>query len=444
MTTKSRFGMVLPIILVSYFLILLDNSVVFTSTVKIAADLGMSKADVSWVTNIYALMFGSLLLLGGRLGDLYGRKVILIIGIIIFTLGSFLVGSSTSGTMIILMRALQGIGSAILAPTTLALLLDSYEGETRQKAISYYGVTAGIGASIGIIVGGLITTYVSWRWGFYINVPIGIGLIILAMIFIQKGRTRDAHLDYVGTLLSVVGLFLLVYSINGSSYRLPSFLISIGLLALFVIIEKRKSNPLMPFKLFADPERRWAYVARFLFAGIAIAYFFLVPQTLQQVYGYTPLMSALAFMPETIPQFIFGLIQSKLSNRVSNNTLLLIGVSITVIGVILQFIIGLEHGYLIGVAIPMVIFGIGQGLAFGPLTSAGVAHADDQIAGAASSAVNVFHQLGASVILSMVVALSSILATPVAQYQHEFMILVVVGILTIIAAGLIKRAANKD
>ncbi|MCT6859405.1 MAG: MFS transporter, partial [Apilactobacillus sp.] len=188
---KNKFGIILPIILLSYFLILLDNSVVFTSTVKIASDLQMTPQSIAWITNIYALVFGSLLLLGGRLGDLYGRKRIFLVGLVIFTICSLLVGIAPSGIFIIIMRGFQGIGSAILAPTSLALLLDNYAGKQREKAISYYGVTAGLGASVGLIIGGIVTTFVSWRLGFLINVPLGL-LLILLTIFAVPTRPAQA------------------------------------------------------------------------------------------------------------------------------------------------------------------------------------------------------------------------------------------------------------
>lgn len=211
---KYKFGIILPIILISYFLILLDNSVVFTSTVQIASSLYMTSQSVAWITNIYALVFGSMLLLGGRLGDLYGRKPVFLTGLVIFTLFSLLVGLAPSGLFIIVMRAFQGIGSAILAPTSLALLLDTYEGKKREKAISFYGVTAGLGASVGLIIGGLVTTFYSWRLGFLINVPLGILLILLTIFFVPKSNAQGhAHLDYIGSILSVLAILSLVNAI---------------------------------------------------------------------------------------------------------------------------------------------------------------------------------------------------------------------------------------
>ncbi|MEJ6400832.1 MFS transporter [Nicoliella lavandulae] len=408
MKDNRKFGIILPIILVSYFIILLDNSVVFTSTVSIANELNMNAHMIAWITNMYALMFGSLLLLGGRLGDLYGRKRIFLIGLIIFSIGSLMVGIAPSGGFLIGMRALQGVGSAILAPTSLALLLDNYTGQQRSQAIAYYGVTAGLGASVGLIVGGLITTFYSWRLGFLINVPIGVALIIMTIMFIPSRAPKSKQqLDYLGSFLSVIGFLALVYSIDGSIYKLPALIVAIIFLGAFILREAKTNHPVMPLKLFTDSERLSAYVARFFYIGVMISYFFLVPQVLQKYYGFTPLMAAVGFMPETIPQFIFGYVQSKAAQHFKNSTILVFGTFVTLIGVALAFIIGLKAGYWMGVALPMVVIGIGQGFSFGPLTASGVANTSDDIAGAASSAVNVFHQIGSSVVLSSVIALTA-------------------------------------
>nr|WP_318530910.1 MFS transporter [Lactiplantibacillus pentosus] len=317
--TQQRFGIILPIILISYFMILLDNSIVFTSTVKIAADLNLSAQALSWVTNAYALTFGGLLMLGGRAGDIFGRRKIFLIGLVIFSIGSLLVGLSTSAGMIISMRALQGIGSAILAPTTLALLMDTYQDNMRTRAIVYYGATGGLGASFGLVIGGLISSYTTWRLGFLLNVPIGIVMLLLTLKFVPISQRSTGKLDWLGSLLSVIGIIALVYGINGAKNPVLTIIIAIIVLAAFVWQEHRSNHPIMPLKLFADRERSSAYVARFFFLGAMISYFFLTPQAMQNVYHFTPLMAALGFLPETVPQFIFATLVSRLNNRFTNN-----------------------------------------------------------------------------------------------------------------------------
>ncbi|MEE6681361.1 MFS transporter [Pediococcus pentosaceus] len=373
---KQKFGMVLPIILISYFMILLDNSIVFTSTVKIAADLSLSASELSWVTNAYALTFGGLLMIGGRSGDIFGRRNVFLIGLVIFSIGSLLVGLSTNGLMIIAMRALQGIGSAaILAPTTLALLMDSYRDQMRTRAIVYYGATGGLGASIGLVVGGLIASYASWRWGFLLNVPVGILMIVLTLKYIPASKKVEGKLDWLGSILSVLGITALVYGINGASHPVPMVMTGILLLVLFVWQEKVSKHPITPLKLFKDRERSSAYIARFFFLGAMISYFFLTPQAMQQVYHFTPLMAAVGFLPETLPQFVFATLVSRLNEKFTNTQIL--------------------------------------------------------IAGSASGVVNMVHQIGSSVGLSIITALTANLISPVLSYDHAIIIMAVFMLISV-------------
>ncbi|MCS8572108.1 MFS transporter [Pediococcus pentosaceus] len=428
---KQKFGMVLPIILISYFMILLDNSIVFTSTVKIAADLSLSASELSWVTNAYALTFGGLLMIGGRSGDIFGRRNVFLIGLVIFSIGSLLVGLSTNGLMIIAMRALQGIGSAILAPTTLALLMDSYRDQMRTRAIVYYGATGGLGASIGLVVGGLIASYASWRWGFLLNVPVGILMIVLTLKYIPASKKVEGKLDWLGSILSVLGITALVYGINGASHPVPMVMTGILLLVLFVWQEKVSKHPITPLKLFKDRERSSAYIARFFFLGAMISYFFLTPQAMQQVYHFTPLMAAVGFLPETLPQFVFATLVSRLNEKFTNTQILIAGTVITLAGLVFAAVVGIQAGYWWSVAIPMVIIGIGQGFTLSPLTVAGVANTDKEIAGSASGIVNMVHQIGSSVGLSIITALTANLISPVLSYDHAIIIMAVFMLISV-------------
>lgn len=428
---KQKFGMILPIILISYFMILLDNSIVFTSTVKIAADLSLSASELSWVTNSYALTFGGLLMIGGRSGDIFGRRNVFLIGLVIFSIGSLLVGLSTNGLMIIAMRALQGIGSAILAPTTLALLMDSYRDQMRTRAIVYYGATGGLGASIGLVVGGLIASYASWRWGFLLNVPVGILMIVLTLRYIPASKKVEGKLDWLGSILSVLGITALVYGINGASHPVPMVMTGILLLILFVWQEKVSKHPITPLKLFKDRERSSAYIARFFFLGAMISYFFLTPQAMQQVYHFTPLMAAVGFLPETLPQFVFATLVSRLNEKFTNTQILIAGTVITLAGLVFAAVVGIQAGYWWSVAIPMVIIGIGQGFTLSSLTVAGVANTDKEIAGSASGVVNMVHQIGSSVGLSIITALTANLISPVLSYDHAIIIMVVFMLISV-------------
>ncbi|MCJ8185210.1 MFS transporter [Lactiplantibacillus pentosus] len=432
---KEKFGIVLPIILLSYFMILLDNSVIFTSTVKIAQELHLNAQTLAWVSSAYTLTFGGFQLFGGRIGDVFGRKRVFLIGLVLFSFGSLMVGLSTNAAMIISMRAFQGIGSAILAPTTLALLLDSYQGTMRTRAIAAYGATAGLGASFGLILGGIITSVFSWRYGFFLNVPVGILMFVLTIFFVHDSKTEGSrHLDFVGTLLSVIGLSALVYSIDGTSHQILALIVAIVALILFVYAEKRIKNPIMPLKLFMDRERSSAYIARFFFIGAAFAYFFVTPQALQRVYGFTPLMAGLAFLPATLPQFFSATQVSRVSMKIGNDRLILVSIISGIIGVLLSAVLGLSHGYWLAVGIPMIFFGVGQGLGLSPLTIAGVANTDADIAGAASGVVNTVHQFGQSVGMSIVVAMTSGFNNPATSDHYQLLIIAVIFMLSFIAS----------
>ena len=399
MTKNKKLDIILVIILLSYFMILLDNSIIFTGTIKISQNLNLNEVQLSWITNAYALTFGGFLLLGGKAGDIWGRKLIFQIGLIIFGIGSLLVGVSNSGTFIILSRAFQGIGSAFLAPASLALLMDNYTGNARTKAISYYGATAGIGSSVGLIIGGFFASLLSWRYGFLINVPISIVMLILSQKYLSKSTTKKGEIDYIGTIASLIGMISLVYSIDGNNYRLISLIIAIISITFFIYQEYKVKYPIMPLSLFKNGERLGGYIGRFLYLGAMISFW---------------------FFPLTIVNFFVAINVSKLSKHFSNSFILSIGILITLIGMIFITLFSVNLGYWIGIAIPMILLGIGQGLSFSTLTVAGIAHANDKDSGAASGVVNTAQQIGGSVGLSAVISISSLFTNHI--YNIEMVI----------------------
>jgi len=442
---NEKFGIVLPIILLSYVMILLDNSIIFTSTVKIATDLHLNAQTLAWVSSAYTLTFGGFQLFGGRVGDVYGRKRVFLIGLLVFSFGSLMVGVSTNAAMIISMRALQGIGSAIVAPTTLALLLDNYHGAMRSRAIAAYGATAGVGASLGMVLGGVITSAFSWRYGFFLNVPIGLLMFVMTIYFVHDRESQKAtRLDSVGTLLSVLGLSALVYSIDGTTHQLLAFVVAVIALGIFVYVERVVTSPIMPLRLFADRQRNSAYIARFFFIGAAFAYFFVTTQALQRIYGFTPFLTGLAFLPVTIPQFIAALQVSKLASKIGNARLIVIADVLVAIGILLTVVLGMDRGYWVAVAVPMVIFGVGQGLILSPLTVEGVANTDPEIAGAASGVVNTVHQFGQSVGISIVVALTSGVHNFSTSYHDQLLIITLIAGLSLLAALVLQGSHNRQ
>ncbi len=426
MKNKKTFGLVLFIILFSYFLILMDNSIIFTSTVKISQDLNMNESSLSWVSNAYTITFGGFLLLAGRLGDLMGRKIIFVSGLFIFGLSSLAVGLSTSTEMMIIARAVQGIGSAIIAPTSLALLMDSYQGNFRMKAISYYGATAGIGSSFGLILGGWLTSAISWRVGFLLNVPFSLLLIVLTLAKVQQNEIKPSKIDFLGSLLSVIISVLFVYGITISDLLI--IVASLILILVFLLWEKRITYALIPLELFKNRNRTGSYIARFTFMMAMLTYWFILPQIMQKMYHFSPLESGFAFLPLTLVNFIAALFLPKLTKALGNSKVMILGQVILLTGMFLSFISQPEWGYFYAMAFQMMIIGLGQGWLLAPLTAAGVAGVSPELSGAASGLTNMMHQLGGPVGLSIVVLFSSSVID-LSAYYHLIMAFITVFLL---------------
>ncbi|HVI19667.1 MAG TPA: MFS transporter, partial [Gaiellales bacterium] len=368
----------LAVILVGYLMIIIDNSIVFTGVSKIRQDLGLSVIGVSWVQNAYALTFGGLLLLGARAGDVLGRRRAFLLGLALFSLASMAVGAAPTGPLLIAARAVQGIGSAVLAPSTLGLLTAGFpEGRARTRAVAAYATMAGIGAAVGLVLGGVITDLLSWRVGFFINVPIGLALIWATLRYVAGTPGRAGRLDAAGAITSTAGMTSLVYGIvrtadAGWTDRVTLAALGAGavLLAAFVAVERRAAEPILPLRLFASRQRSGAYAARLLFIGAMISYFLFLSQFLQGVLGYTPLQVGAAFLPMTVINFLVAVRVPRLTARLGGARLLALGVAVTFLGMAWLSRLSPDGSYLLQVALPMVLIGAGQGLAFAPLTGA--------------------------------------------------------------------------
>lgn len=405
--SRKSFGIVLPIALLSYFLILMDNSIVFTSSREIGADLGLDAVGMAWISNAYTLTFGGFLLLSGRLSDLLGRKQIFQIGMAIFGIASLVVGIAADATMMIIGRAVQGIGSSIVAPATLAMMMDAYEGEQRSKAISYYGATAGIGSIIGLLIGGALTSYISWRAGFLIKMPLIILIMWLAYRYIPKGKVEKATIDYVGSILSVIGLSTFIYGLTSKDYGVIFVIAGLILLVIFYFYEKRFSVPVMPLELYKNKVRLGAYLVRLLFMMALLPYWFLLPQQLGAQYGYSAFESGMAFIPLTVFQFGTALCIANWTKRFGNGRVLLVGEIVLLAGLVWAALADWTQGYWIAIAAPMCIIGIGSAMIVAPVTAAGIHKASNTIAGAASSLTNAMHQLGGPIGLSLIIMIAT-------------------------------------
>jgi EmrB/QacA subfamily drug resistance transporter len=404
-------AMVLAIILGCYLMVVLDASVVITALPDIRLDLGFSPAGLSWVQNIYALAFGGLLLLGARMGDLLGRRQVFIGGITLFTVASMLGGLAQSETWLLAARALQGVGAAIAAPSTLALLTVSFpEGSERTRAIALYSAVASAGASIGLVLGGMLTSWISWRWSLFINVPIGIVLVSLAPRYLPETERHTGKFDLAGAATSTLGMSALVYGLVraaetswGDAVALGSFAAAALMLAAFVAIERRAPQPITPLRLFASRERVGAYAARLLMVGAMFGMFFYLTQFLQGAEGYSALKAGLSFLPVTVTIFAMVKVVPRLLGRIGPELTLVGGLVLALVGLLWLSRISTTTDYWTGVALPMLLIGAGMGLAFTPLTQAAIAGVDHHDAGAASGLVNVFQQLGSTIGIGLLV-----------------------------------------
>ncbi len=407
---------ILAIIMMSYIMIVLDISIVITGLPKIRMELGFSDAGLSWISTAYTLTFGGFLLLGARAGDILGRRRVFAIGLAIFAIASLFIGFAQTPTTMIAARAAQGLGSAILAPSTLALLQINFPaGPERTRAVAYYAAAAGISASFGLVLGGILADWLSWRVGFFINLPVALGLIAAAYRFIAETERHGGTFDFAGAVTSTLGMTALVFGIVHSAAAGWADAATLGavlsggvLLAAFVAIEARARQPIMPLRLFRSRERAGAYLARLLFLGANVGFFFFATQFMQGVLGYSPALTGLAFLPAMVVNFIVALRVPQLMARLGATRLLVASMIASLLGLLWLSLLPAEATYWGSLALPMLLIGLGQGGAMAPLTQSGIAGVADQDAGAASGVVNAAHQLGGSLGLAGQVAASVI------------------------------------
>jgi EmrB/QacA subfamily drug resistance transporter len=405
-------GPVLAIILACYLMIILDVSVIITALPKIHTALDFSVTGLSWVQNAYTLTFGGLLLLGARAGDILGRRRMFMVGISLFTASSLAGGLAQSDTWLLIARAVQGVGAAIAAPSTLALLMVTFrEGPERGRAIAAYSSVAGAGGSVGLVLGGMLTAWASWRWGLMINVPIGIALVWLAPRYLPETERRPGQFDFTGAITSTLGMSAIVYGFVhageagwGDRTTVASFLAGVSLLIAFVLTEQRAEQPITPLRLFASRQRSGAYAARVMVVSGMFSMFFFISQFLQGVSDFSALQTGLAFLPQSAVMFAMVRTVPRLATRLGDVRLLIGGVSIALTGMVWLSQVSMTTAYFPGIALPLVLLGIGMGAAFMPLTAAGIADVAPEDAGAASGLVNVAHQLGGALGLSVLAA----------------------------------------
>ncbi len=436
--TPSR-GLVLALVLTAQLMVMLDTTVVNIALPDMLTDLHFSPTGLSWVINAYTLAFGGLMLLGARAGDLIGRRPVFLAGIAVFTVASLAGGFATSPALLLAARALQGLGGALAAPSALALLMIMYPTPVeRTRAMSYYTAVSVGGSAVGLLAGGMLTQWVSWRWVLFVNVPIGVAVLLVGLRVLPAAVRRSGHFDLAGSITSTIGMTALVYGFVraasdgwGDPVTVAGFVVGAVLLSAFFLVERRAESPITPLRLFTDRDRVVAYVARLLLMGGMLGVFFFLTQFLQEVLGYSALASGFAFLPLTAVVFSSSqLVARVLINRVGTKTIIVTGLSLSTLGLLWLTQLDASSGY-VSVLGPLLLFGLGNGTAFVPLSTMalkGVAPAD---AGAGSGLMNVIQQVGGSLGLAVLItifgsasksAISPAGASAAERAQHAFVV----------------------
>ncbi len=404
-------NLVLALILTCQLMVVLDATIVNIALHDIKVSLGFSSAGLSWVVNAYTLTFGGLLLLGARAGDILGRRRVFLAGIALFTLASLAGGFAQNPAELLIARAAQGVGGALASPSALALLMTMFpDARQRTRAIGLYTAVSIGGAAVGLIAGGMLSEWASWRWVLFVNVPIGAVVLALAIPTLTETPRQRGRFDLAGAVTSTVGMAALVYGfVNaasdgwGAPRTVGSFTVGVVLLAAFVLTELRAESPITPLRLFADRNRSSAYVARLLLVAGMMGMFFFLTQFLRGVLGYSDLVTGFAFVPLTGIVFTASQLSARyLVELVGAHRLMIIGVSFSTLGMLWLTQLG-EHSNYLSLVGPLLVFGLGNGLAFVPLTTTALDGVEPQDAGAASGLVNVMQQVGGSLGLAVLV-----------------------------------------
>ena len=411
MSNESPRNLRIALIVIAFaqLMVVLDGTIVNVALPSIQHALRFSTTDLEWVVNAYSLAFGGLLLLGGRAGDLFGRRRMFIAGVLLFAAGSFAGGLATSSTWLIASRVVQGAGGAIVAPTALSLIADTFkEGAARTRALGVYAGAAGSGGAIGLVLGGLITNYVSWRWVLFVNVPIAMLLAVAAPRVLAASEKRSGRLDLPGAIAVTAAMTLIVYGLSraathdwSDSVTVASLGLGAALLVLFLAIELRSKQPLMPLALFANRNRSGAYVLRMLAGTMTIAVLFFLTQIVQNVLGYSPLKAGLAFLPLGVGVVITAQVTSRIIGRLGPRLPITVGALAVAGGLVWLSRISDHAAYLSDIFGPLIILSVGLGLIFLSTTLVAVAGAARHESGLASAVLNVSQQLGGSIGLAV-------------------------------------------
>jgi EmrB/QacA subfamily drug resistance transporter len=417
----------LGVLSLAQFLIILDTSIIGVALPTIQQHFSFSQADLQWIFNAYVIVFGALLLLGGRLSDIIGQKKIFVIGFATLTIASVIAGLAPSGIVLIIARALQGIGAALIAPSALSMVVSLFGNNKLEmnKAMGIWGASAPAGGTAGVFLGGIITAWVDWSWVFLINVPIGLAVLALTPKLLPKGAKQKGKIDYTGALSITGALVLLVYAIvtandiGWMSVQTISMLGIAGLMfALFLTIQRLKKEPLVPLSIFRVPNLLASNIAMALLGASWIPMWFFLNLYLQQVLNYGPFESGLALLPMTIMIMVLMISTTpKLMSRFGIKRNLVVGLGLLAAGIAMFTLTpsnssNSENGnttytFMLYVLPASLIAALGMSLAYIPVLSAAISNAHKEQTGLASGLVNTSYQIGSALGLAIIVAISS-------------------------------------
>ncbi|MDQ6936669.1 MAG: MFS transporter [Actinomycetota bacterium] len=415
---------VLLLIAGAQLMVVLDATIVNIALPTMGDYFHKSQTSMTWALNAYTLAFGGLLLLGGRAGDILGRRRMFIIGLALFSIGSFLGGIATTFQFLLFGRVVQGIGGAIASPTALSLITTSFaEGKERNRAFGVYAAVSGAGAALGLLLGGILTEFFSWRWVLFVNVPIGVALMVGAFFYITESERHKGTADVVGALLSVVGMVSLVYGFIhaadrqnggwGDPLTIFCLVAAVILLASFFLWEQHASDPMMPLRVIEDRNRGGAYLVMLIVGAGLFGMFYFVTYFVQQVIEFSALQTGFAFLPVAFVIGITSQFVAKLMPRVGPKNLILTGTVLLTAAMFWYSTVTASSGYWTTFLPGMIVMATGMGFIFVPLTSVAVARVEPTDAGVASAMLNVGQQVGGSIGLSV---LATVAATSGSNY----------------------------
>jgi len=404
-------GIALFVIASCQLMVVLDITIVNIALPHIQSALDFSTTSLSWVVNAYTLTFGGLLLLGGRAGDILGRRRVFIFGVLLFGLASLLGGFAQESWQLLAARALQGVGGAIASPTSLSLITTTFEeGPERNRAFGVFaGVSAG-GGAIGLLAGGVLVEWLDWRWVFFVNVPIALLIAFLTPRHVKESERHPGHFDILGALTSTLGMVALVYGFIRAAqegwrdaYTLASFAAAVVLLVAFVFIERRSRQPITPLHMFADRNRAGTYAIMLCLAAAIFGMFFFLTLFVQTVLDFSPLQAGLAFLPVSAVIAVLAGVTSQFLPKLGPKPFMVMGSLCLAAGLSWLTLTDVHSTYAGSILGPMLVLSAGMGMMFVSLTLMALSGVESHEAGAASGLLNTTQQVGGSLGLSILV-----------------------------------------